>query len=207
MAAKVAMKNAITLKGSAQMVTEFLGYSLNTILFQRGIYDPEKFSFAKKYGLRLQVTTDEGLQDYLKTVLSQLNGWLEQGSVKKLVLVISGLETEEVLERWVFDVQTESAALTDGEVPSKPEGEIQKEIAAILRQIISSVSFLPLLDCPCTFDLLVYTDSQLSVPKLWEESDPKYITKSNQVRLRSFTTSIHKLETSVAYKADEAWYE
>jgi len=170
-------------------------------LFQRGLYDPEKFSFVKKYGLRLQVTTDEGLQDYLKTVLSQLNGWLEQGSVKKLVLVVSGLETEEVLERWVFDVQTEGT-VTEGEVRSKPETEIQKEIAAILRQIISSVSFLPLLDCPCTFDLLVYTDSQLSVPKLWEESDPKYITKSNHVRLRSFTTSIHKLDTSVAYKAE-----
>ena len=204
MATKVATKNAITLKGSAQIVTEFLGYSLNTILFQRGIYDPEKFSFTKKYGLRLQVTTDEGLQDYLKTVLSQLNGWLEQGAVKKLVLVISAMDTEEVLERWVFDVQMDGAQLTEGEVRSKPEAEIQKEIAAILRQITSSVSFLPLLECPCTFDLLVYTDSQTSVPMAWEESDPKYITKSNQVRLRSFTTSIHKLETSVAYKAEDA---
>lgn len=204
MATKVATKNAITLKGSAQIVTEFLGYSLNTILFQRGIYDPEKFSFTKKYGLRLQVTTDEGLQDYLKTVLSQLSGWLEQGAVKKLVLVISAMDTEEVLERWVFDVQMDGAQLTEGEVRSKPEAEIQKEIAAILRQITSSVSFLPLLECPCTFDLLVYTDSQTSVPMAWEESDPKYITKSNQVRLRSFTTSIHKLETSVAYKAEDA---
>lgn len=86
---------------------------------------------------------------------------------------------------------------------SKPEKEIQKEIAAILRQITSSVSFLPLLDCPCTFDLLVYTPNEAQVPGEWEESDPKYITKSNQVRLRSFTTSIHKLETSVAYKAEE----
>jgi len=201
---KQATKNSITLKGSAQIVTEFLGYSLNTILFQRGIYDPDKFSFVKKYGMRLQVTTDEGLQDYLKTVLSQLGGWLEQGVVKKLVLVITGIDTEEVLERWVFDVHTEGQLLLPGEMRSKPDQEIQKEIAAILRQIIASVSFLPLLDCPCTFDLLVYTDHTLVVPKLWEESDPKYITKSNQVRLRSFTTSIHRMETSVAYRADDS---
>ena len=31
----------------------------------------------------------------------------------------------------------------------KPEKEIMKEISAIIRQITSSVSFLPLLDQPC----------------------------------------------------------
>lgn len=206
MTSKQATKNAISLKGSAAIVSEFLGYSLNSILFQRGIYDPDTFQFVKKYGLRLQVTTDDGLKEYISTVLSQLTGWLEKGLVKKLVLVITEVEKEEVMERWVFDVDTDKKVLETGETRSKPEKEIQKEIAAILRQITSSVSFLPLLDCPCTFDLLVYTDNDTEVPKQWEESDPKYITKSNQVRLRSFTTKVHKVEASVAYKADDDVY-
>lgn len=186
------------------MVTEFLEYSMNTILFQRGIYDPEKFSFVTKYGLRLQVTNDVELTEYLKTVLSQLQGWLEEGNVKKLVLVISSVESDEVMERWVFDVQTDTKVLNTGEVGDKSEKDIQKEIAAILRQITSSVTFLPLLECACSFDLLIYTNNETETPMEWEESDPRYIASSNQVRLRQFTTSVHKLETSVAYRVDDA---
>jgi mitotic spindle assembly checkpoint protein MAD2 len=62
---------------------------------------------------------------------------------------------------------------------------------------------LPLLDQPCTFDLLVYTPSDCAVPAAWEESDPKYISKSSEVRLRSFTTRIHKVETAVSYRAPD----
>ena len=40
------------------------------------------------------------------------------------------------------------------------------------------------------------------VPTAWEESDPRYITKSDEVRLRSFTTKIHRVDASVTYKAD-----
>ena len=53
-----------------------------------------------------------------------------------------------------------------------------------------------------TFDLLVYTDSETSVPTEWEESDPRYISNSTEVRLRSFTTKIHKVDTCVSYKDD-----
>ena len=47
----------------------------------------------------MQVTTDMGLAEYLKRVLTQLQAWLERGEVKKLVLVITGVEKEETLER------------------------------------------------------------------------------------------------------------
>ena len=52
------------------------------------------------------------------------------------------------------------------------------------------------------FDLLVYTDDDVQVPKAWEESDPRFIANSDEVRLRSFTTKVHKVDTSVSYKAD-----
>jgi mitotic spindle assembly checkpoint protein MAD2 len=41
-----------------------------------------------------------------------------------------------------------------------------------------------------TFDLLVYTDKTIATPKLWEESDPKYVVNSQEVSLRSFTTKV-----------------
>lgn len=50
------------------------------------------------------------------------------------------------------------------------------------------------------FDILIYTDKDQDVPELWEESGPQFIANSQEVRLRSFTTSIHKVDAMVAYK-------
>lgn len=54
-----------------------------------------------------------------------------------------------------------------------------------------------------TFDLLVYTDAASAVPSEWEESDPRLVSGAESVRLRSFSTRVHKVETCVAYKADD----
>ena len=43
---------------------------------------------------------------------------------------------------------------------------IQKEIGRVLRLISGSVSFLPLLECLCSFDLQVYTNLGCEVPDL-----------------------------------------
>eukprot|EP00474_Spongospora_subterranea_P009090 CRZ09548.1 hypothetical protein [Spongospora subterranea] len=201
-----ASKQAITLKGSTQIVTEFFGFSINTILYQRGIYPPESFSASEKYGLRMLVTTDTGLVEYLDQVLTQLSEWLLTGRVQCLVLVISNQHDGSTLERWVFNIETDLPS-AEGAVKErgsnsgpKSEKEIMREIQAIMRQITSSVTFLPLLDVPCSFDLLIHTDLDTEVPKSWEESDPKYIANSAEVKLRSFTTKIHRVDAMVSYK-------
>lgn len=72
----------------------------------------------------------------------------------------------------------------------KPLKEITQEIQAIIRQITASVTFLPILDEPCSFDLLVYADKEATVPVLWEDSDPCYIENGEKVSLRSFNTKV-----------------
>ncbi len=52
------------------------------------------------------------------------------------------------------------------------------------------------------FDVLVYTDKDESIPLDWEESDPHLIAKSSEVRLRNFSTAVHKVDGMVAYKTD-----
>eukprot|EP00762_Andalucia_godoyi_P003493 ANDGO_04331.mRNA.1 Mitotic spindle assembly checkpoint protein MAD2A len=210
-------KTTITLRGSTQMVVEFFAYAVNSILYQRGIYPPESFTRKQKYGLAMMVTSDAGLQEYLGKVLSQLSSWMMSRTVQKLVLVITGSESGTTLERWVFDVQQDRNATASnggtvlptgwtGEDPvvygTKSEKEIQGEIQAIVRQITASVTFLPLLNETCSFDLLVYTDKQCEVPAEWEESDPRYIQNSNEVKLRSFTTSVHRVDAMVSYRID-----
>lgn len=177
----------------------------HSILYQRGIYPPESFAAQSKYGLSILVSTDDKLKQYLNHVLTQIQAWLQSGNVQQLVVVITGTESGETLERWVFNVQAERDATGAAQTKSsRPLKEIQADIAAIIRQITASVTFLPLLDEPCAFDLLVYTDKDAEVPSAWADSDPQYIANSTEVRLRSFTTSIHKVDAMVCYRdADE----
>ncbi|KAI8823489.1 DNA-binding protein [Fimicolochytrium jonesii] len=193
----------ITLRGSAQIVIEFFSYGINSILFQRGLYPPEDFRMEKKYGLNLLVSSHDGVQAYLKAILSQLDKWIIAKKVSKLVMVVSSKATREVLERWSFDIQldkTDDVKENAGRAP-KTEKQTNSEIAAVMRQITASVSFLPMLDEPCTFNILAYTDKDAEVPAEWIDSDPRLITKNaEQVKLRSFSTSVHRVDGLVAYR-------
>ncbi|GCC33304.1 mitotic spindle assembly checkpoint protein MAD2A isoform X1 [Chiloscyllium punctatum] len=200
MAGKVAAREGITLKGSASIVSEFFNYGINSILYQRGIYPPESFTRVQKYGLTMLVTTDPILNNYLKNVVGQLKDWLCNHFVQRLVVVINSIETNEVLERWQFDIECDKTMTDNSQPREKSEKAIQDEIRSVIRQITATVTFLPLLDTACSFDLLVYTDKDLEVPEKWEESGPQFINNSEEVRLRSFTTTIHKVNSMVAYK-------
>ncbi|XP_012692856.1 mitotic spindle assembly checkpoint protein MAD2A [Clupea harengus] len=194
----------ITLKGSAEVVAEFFSFGINSILYQRGIYPPETFTRVTQYDLSLMMTTDTKLKTYLANVVTQLKEWLFECSVQKLVLVITCLETNEVLERWQFDIECDKTAKESSAPREKSIKAIQVEIRNVIRQITATVTFLPLLETACAFDLLVYTDKDLEVPEKWEESGPQTINQSEEVRLRSFTTSIHKVNSTVTYKRTDS---
>ena len=201
---KQAQNTEITLRGSTEIVTEFFGYSINSILYLRGIYGPESFTRTEKYGLSMMVTSDEGLNHYLNQVLSQLSSWLLGGEVQKVVIVITGVNSGQTLERWGFNVETDKSVTQNGPtLARKSHKDITNEIQALIKQITASVTFLPLLSEPCTFDMLVYTDAQAEVPASWEESDPKYINNSEDVKLRSFTTKVHKVDSMVSYRVND----
>ncbi|EDN05247.1 HORMA domain-containing protein [Histoplasma capsulatum] len=214
----------LSLKGSSKLVAEFFEYSIHSILFQRGVYPADDFTAVKKYGLNMLVSSDDQVKAYIKKIMSQLNKWMIGGKISKLVIVITSKDTGEHVERWQFDVQifnngrssrnrstqkaspdnenapipTNTAATTPP--PEKSEKEIQEEIQAIFRQITASVTFLPVLDGNCTFNVLVYADADSEVPMEWGDSDAKEIENGEKVQLRSFSTSNHRVDTLVSYR-------
>ncbi|EEC47225.1 mitotic checkpoint protein with homology with MAD2 [Phaeodactylum tricornutum CCAP 1055/1] len=207
-----ANKTEITLKGSVEIVSDFFFTAINSILYQRGIYMPETFKRESKHGLTVLTTTDEGLLRYLSTVQTHVTQWLLAGHVQRLVVVVQGVDSLETLERWQFNVTVEQDNENDQpnkgggkKVGNKTAKEIHNEIQAIIRQVTASVTFLPLLQEPCTFDLLVYTDKDVEADEQWADSDPCYILNSAEVKLRSFSTSVHKIESMVAYKEADEW--
>ncbi|KAL3622768.1 hypothetical protein CASFOL_033376 [Castilleja foliolosa] len=115
-------------------------------------------------------------------------------------------DSGEVLERWNFSIETDSEVVEKGVSREKSAKEIMREIQAIMRQIASSITYLPCLDEPCIFDVLAYTDKDCVALFTWIQSDPKLIANPQMVKLHSFDTKIHKVDTLVSYKNDE-WDE
>ncbi|PBP19383.1 hypothetical protein BUE80_DR009878 [Diplocarpon rosae] len=214
-----AKTHKLSLKGSAKMVAEFFNYSINTILFQRGVYPAEDFTAVKKYGLTMLVSSDDQVKAYIKKIMSQLDKWMVGGKISKLIVVITSKDTGEHVERWQFDVEIfkkpsskkSSKKATDKEnatpettpFPAPTDAEIQAAIQAIFRQITASVTFLPQLDGECTFNVLVYADADSEVPMEWGDSDAKEIKNGEKVQLRSFSTSNHKVDTLVSYRVGD----
>ncbi len=117
--------------------------------------------------------------------------------------MVKGLETKEVLERWVFNVDCSVTKENKNAVSTKSQQVIAQEIQAIVRQITASMTFLPLLGEPCAFDLLIYTDTNAFVPFTWEDSDPCMIANSEEVKFKSFSTNLHKVDVKVSYRVDD----
>ena len=88
--------------------------------------------------------------------------WLENDNLRNLIIVIYGVDSQKVLERWSFAVETDrEVSASNGAMyqigflrlkyrtREKDISVIQREIQAIIRQITASMTFLPLLDELC----------------------------------------------------------
>ncbi|ODM90508.1 Mitotic spindle assembly checkpoint protein MAD2A [Orchesella cincta] len=201
---------AITLQGSAQMVMEFFKYAVNSILYQRGVYAPETFERTQQYGITLFVTKDKDILQYFDNILPHLEGWLSRGELRGVSLLILSAITGENLEKWDFDIQTVNPADGDTTITGRQKeygkkelAEIQKGIRNVMRQVTATVTFLPLLDARCAFDLQISLAKKAEVADGWlDQQSLAMIDNPEQVQLRSFSTSIHRVNASVTYKAD-----
>ncbi|XP_053602944.1 mitotic spindle assembly checkpoint protein MAD2A [Plodia interpunctella] len=197
--------NTITLRGSAQIICEYLKYAINSVLFQRGLYPPETFKAEQQYGITLLLSEDPEIKKFLMNLLSQSEEWIVSKKVRKLSLVIINVANKEVLECWDFNVQYE-----DGDpVLSKEKNEsigtkelkkIQQEIRDVMLQVAATISYLPFLDCRCTFDVYVHAKTDCEIPEKWAEAESVSIANAQNVQLKTFSTSLHKMETVVTYK-------
>jgi mitotic spindle assembly checkpoint protein MAD2 len=177
----------------------------------------------------MMVTSDDQVKAYIKKIMSQLNKWMIGQKISKLVIVITGKESGEVVERWQFDVhmnkpvKSKSKGSKLGTSGDKENGnaeeagkerdageptdeEIQAQIRALFRQITASVTFLPELSSePCTFNVLVYADADSEVPIDWGDSDAREIEdgRGEKVQLRSFSTANHRVDAVVSYRMED----
>ncbi|ORZ10880.1 mitotic spindle assembly checkpoint protein MAD2 [Absidia repens] len=202
----MASDSRIALESTSDMVVDFFETSIHSILYQRGVYPPEDFKQTKRFGVSILMSINPELNAYLDEIVQQLKAWLKTNHINKLVLVIKSKETNETLERWQFDVKV---VKNNHRLSKTSSGDnsvnAAKEIRGIMRQIVASVSFLPILDDDdCTFNILVYASEDAEVPLTWADTDANLIRGGGEhVRLQSLSTDDHNIDTVVSYRIED----
>nr|SVE80069.1 EOG090X04TT [Daphnia magna] len=134
-------QNFVTLKGSVELIVDFFNYSLNSILYQRGVFPEESFIPTQHYGLTMYMSKMPEIKKYTDEILPHLKKWLTEGKIKKLVLALCDVNSKEPLECWEFRILAEESPT--GEIKqqgTKPLKDIQQEIRNVLRQITACVT-------------------------------------------------------------------
>nr|SVE75704.1 EOG090X04TT [Daphnia hispanica] len=100
-------QNFVTLKGSVELIVDFFNYSLNSILYQRGVFPEESFIPTQHYGLTMYMSKMPEIKKYTDEILPHLKQWLTEGKIKKLVLALCDVNSKEPLECWEFRILAE----------------------------------------------------------------------------------------------------
>lgn len=152
------------------------------VFLQRGIYLAKMFQNHQHYGVTISVSTDDITKVFLKNVSAQTQGWLAKNELEKVIMVLTNAHSKEVLECWEFQVQCEPADSENGDPNNPTSGKelkrIQQQIVSVMRQILATVSYLPLVDCIRSFDVLTHTTKDCAVPEKWNETNKVKIHNS-----------------------------
>jgi mitotic spindle assembly checkpoint protein MAD2 len=120
---------------------------------------------------------------------------LSKNELTEIYMYIINDETKEAIEKWNFKIERENNDTTS----SKDSKKIQGEIGAVMRQIMSIVSVLPELGSGYAITLGATFKKGCKFPEGWSDSD-LHIEEAEEIKFRSFSTGLHKVEAEVAYK-------
>ena len=168
------------------------------------------------------LTRDEKVGKYLNSTLQAVRKYLKTGQINKLYFIIQNDRTKETIERWQFNITTdteenkenkenqgnvdENGAMREKQVKKKVNRrKLATEIARIIRQITTATTILPVIQECCTFDVLLSCEEDIELSPGWGETEEAKITidgvgEETSLPFASLDTKIHKVESAVSYK-------
>lgn len=160
-------------------ISELLLCLFYAITFQRCIYPSHFYEKTHKWGIPIMVCTNKEVKVYFTNVIKSIrHEWLKSNSnaINEVSMYFESGSSGEVLEKWKFSFQTilfqKSEELT--------EELIRQNIRNIMRQIHSSVLFLPVLegDIKVRISLEESITASLNtiVPDGWKRSQHAYVS-------------------------------
>ncbi|SPJ71568.1 probable protein MUS-26, involved in DNA repair [Fusarium torulosum] len=158
--------------------TTFLTLTLHTLLYHRALYPPTTFLTARALNLPIHQSRHPGLCTWINDAVSAVAAQLRKGAVRRIAVVMHAAKTFDVLERWVFDVETFPTGWGDREEatynPAVVEGaeeedgvnwtDVNEAFRGALRRVAHAAEMMPALPEGSTFTLAVELRDEASAP-------------------------------------------
>ncbi|KAL4722554.1 hypothetical protein ACLX1H_010434 [Fusarium chlamydosporum] len=170
--------------------TTFLTLSLHTLLYHRGLYPPTTFLTARALNLPVHQSRHPGLCTWINDAVASVAAQLRKGTVRRIAIVMHAAKTFDVLERWVFDVETFPVGWGDREElnynPALVEGvdeeggvnwtDVNEALRGALRRVSHAAEMMSPLPEGSTFTLAVELRDEAAAPighpQHWIPSQP-----------------------------------
>jgi mitotic spindle assembly checkpoint protein MAD2 len=120
-----------------------------------------------------------------------------------------------VVERWVFETRTTepryghpsfnhllNVTFCGSSATPRDDLQMDREMNAVMKDIISP-TYLPTIENPTVFNILVYAHESSTVPEGWDKTHPHGIEEGENDTLKALTAPRHTVSLSVAYRDEE----
>lgn len=156
--------------------TNFLTVAVHSILYYRKLYPEATFLTARAYNLPVHQSRHPGVCSWIRDAVAAVGVQIRSGSARQVALVIHAADSFDVVERWIFDLQSFPATWGDRETFSGPvdaagggdDAVNWTDINESLRGALSKISLAgqsrPDLPEGCTFTLGVELRDQAVAP-------------------------------------------
>ncbi|KAG5977648.1 hypothetical protein E4U56_007399 [Claviceps arundinis] len=94
--------------------SNFLTVALHSILYHRALYPPESFLVARAYNLPVRQSRHPGVCTWVRDAVAATAQQIRQGTARQICLAVHEPRRLDVLERWIFDVQSFPDSLWGG---------------------------------------------------------------------------------------------
>ncbi|KAJ4270149.1 hypothetical protein NW762_001822 [Fusarium torreyae] len=158
--------------------TTFLTLTLHTLLYHRALYPQTTFLTARALNLPVHQSRHPGLCTWINDAVSSVAAQLRKGAVRRIAVGMHAAKSFDVLERWVFDVETFPIGWGDREEatynPVMIEGaeeedgvnwtDVNEALRGALRRVAHAAEMMPPLPEGSTFTLAVELRDEASAP-------------------------------------------
>ncbi|KHN93779.1 REV7-like protein [Metarhizium album ARSEF 1941] len=174
--------------------TNFLTVALHSILYHRKLYPEATFLTARAYNLPVHQSRHPGVCAWIRDAVAAVGAQVRVGSARQVSLVIHAPASFDVVERWIFDLQSFPATWGDKDTSSGPpldpatadEAVNWTDVNEALRGALSRIAHVgqsrPRLPDGCTFTIGIELRDQalppIQHPQLWIPAQPHLQTAS-----------------------------
>ncbi|XP_055333170.1 mitotic spindle assembly checkpoint protein MAD2B-like [Paramacrobiotus metropolitanus] len=159
-----------------ELLCEFFEIAIHAILYHRELYPSGIFERKKKYEVPVWIASHPAVQEYVANCVSGIKPFINNGSVRRLMIAIFSPHSRVPLERFVFHLAPDDKKFSANLMADKPSDsrkfyfEFGEALKAFMLKIAACKSYLKPLPPGCTCALQIVTDVQTQLEISEQES-------------------------------------